>query len=158
MSYSYRLTLTTALSEEEATQLVGTIPGFETYFCPYPYQAGGRCGLIGPGIVVNVYTAHAEDIEYGLKYEGFAPDLRVSMTQKRDNEDYDLEISNVLQVTMLLLHHSAGQAILEAEESLWLRLEDNALWLNSERGLWRECQEFLPLITLPYQVAALSEA
>ena len=154
MSYDYSLTLTTALSAEKAIHLVSEMPSFETV----PDVITNRNSIFGPGIVVSISPADAEDKEYGLEFEGFAPDLRVSLTQKYGNKDEHIETSSVIQVSMLLLHHSTGAAVLRAEDSLWLRLENNVLWLNSERALWREHQDLLPMITMPYRVAALPDA
>lgn len=149
MSYSYTLVLTTPLSDEEALHLVREMPGFE--------RGPGRSAL-GPGIVVSIRAADEEDKEAGQEFEGFAPDLCVSLTKKRGNRDGLLEADNVLRVTMLLLPRTAGEAVLRAEEDLWLRLEDGALWLNTESDLWQDYQDLLPLITLPYRAAALPDS
>jgi len=149
MSYSYTLALTTPLSAEEAACLVGGLPGFERL-------TGGTA--VGPGIVASIRPTDEEDKEFCRDYEGFEPDLSVSLTRKRGNRDDVLEADNVLQVTMRLLPHAAGAAVLRAEDVLWLRLEKGALWLNTEGGLWKYYQDLLPLVTLPYRAAALPDA
>jgi len=148
MSYSYTLVLTTPLSAEEALHLVCEMPGFE--------RGQGR-SVLGPGIVVSIRAADEEDKEAGREFEGFAPDLCVSLTKKRGNRDGLLEADNVLRVTMRLLPCAAGNAVLRAEEALWLRLEKGALWLNTEGDLWQDYQSLLRLITLPYHAAALPD-
>ena len=149
MSYSYTLALRTTLSAKEAVHLVSGMSGFE--------RQEGR-SIVGPGIVVSIRTADAEDKEDGLQFESFEPDLCVSLTHKRGNKDEDMEISNVIQVTMLLLHHATGEAVLRAEDALWLRFEHGVVIFNQEEDLWREGQDTLPLVTLPYQVAILPDA
>ena len=149
MSYSYSLILTTRLSAEEALFLVCQMPGFE--------PSEGRV-TVGPGIVVDVMTADEEDKEFALKYEGFEPDLRVSLTRNRDNTDGLLQVDNVLRTTMLLLHHCTRNAVLRANDELWLRLYNNALLIDSGGGLVKYYQELLPLITMPYHVVALPDA
>lgn len=148
MSYSYSLILTTTLSTDEVLHLLNHLPGFAT---------SEVRNAIGPGIVASVRPADAEDKEITLEYEGFEPDLSVYMTQKRDNEDDLLEVDNVVRVTMLLLHHCTGNAVLRAEEALWLRLHNNALLINSNGGLVRYYQDLLPLITLPYEAVPLPD-
>ena len=149
MSYSYSLILTTDLSAEEALSLVCQIPGFE--------PSEGRV-TVGRGIVVDVMTADEEDKEFALEYEGFEPDLRVSLTRNRDNTDSLLQVDNVLRTTVLLLHHCTGNAVLRANDALWLRFHNNALLIDSNGGLVKYYQELLPLITMPYHVAALPDA
>ncbi len=148
MSYGYSLILTTDLSAEEALFLVCQMPGFE--------PPEGRV-TVGPGIVVDVMTADEEDKEFALEYEGFEPDLRVSLTRNCDNKDGLLQVDNVLRTTMLLLRHSTGNAVLRANDALWLRLHNNALLINSDGGLVKYYQILLPLITLPYQVVSLPD-
>lgn len=148
MSYGYSLILTTDLSAEEALSLVCQMPEFE--------PPEGRV-TVGPGIVVDVMTADEEDKEFALEYEGFEPDLRVSLTHKRGNENDLLEVDNVIRTTMLLLHHSTGNAVLRANDALWLRLHNNTLLINSDGGLVKYYQILLPLITLPYQVVSLPD-
>lgn len=148
MSYSYSLILTATLSTHEVLHLLSQMPGFEL-------PEGSM--TVGPGIVVDVMTADEEDKEFALEYEGFEPDLRVRLTHKRGNKDDLLETDNVLRVTMLLLHHCTGNAVLRAEEILWLRLHNKALLINSNGAFWKEFQDLLPLITLPYEAIPLPD-
>ncbi len=148
MSYSYSLILTATLSTNEVLHLLSQLPGFE--------PPEGRV-TVGPDIVASVRLADQEDKEFALEYEGFGPDLSVYMTHKRGNKDSLLEADNVIRVTMLLLHHCTGNAVLRAEGALWLRLHNNTLLINSEGELWTEFQELLPLVTLPYQDVPLPD-
>ncbi len=148
MSFNYSLSLTAALSAEKALELLSQLPGFGV---PVDHTT------VGPGIVISARPADEEDKEFGLEYEGFEPDLSVYMTHKRGNHDDLLEVDNVIRTTMILLHHCTGNAVLRANDSLWLRLQNNALLLNSEGALWQELQPLLPLVTLPYQAVPLPD-
>lgn len=147
MSYGYTLALTTTLFAEEVLQLVCQYLNFERH----------TSYVVGPGVVVHVRVADEEDKEFALEYEGFEPDLSVDMSHKRGNKDDLLEADNVIRATMVLLHHCSGNAVLRANDILWLRLQNNVLLINSNGAFWQEFQDLLPLITLPYEAVPLPD-
>ncbi len=148
MSFNYTLALTAVLSAEDALNLLGHQPNFNP-------PAGHS--VVGPGLVVDIRPADQEDKEFALEHEGFEPDLSVYMSRKRGNEDDLLEVDNVIRTTMILLHHCTGNAVLRANDALWVRLRDNTLLINSKGAFWRELQGLLPLVTLPYHAVPLPD-